>query len=949
MENILGTHRVSTRIVISTVYAALILLACVFPTTRAVNNQLTYSVTEEQPTGAFVGNVAQDSGITEDYIHAPEILSQLGYKFLSDPSNNFVIDNRTGIIRTRAVIDREASCSQAELCTVKLDVAIILPTDISIVKINVEIIDINDNEPQFPMPSITHEILESASPGISFVIPTALDTDGPTFDVQHYELVSASTKFDLQIKDKVDGSQEVRLVLAEDLDRESEDRYSLQILAYDGSSPSKSGSVAITVRVLDANDNNPVFRNTTYEVAIPENHPPQSAIVRVEATDADIGPNGEVQYSFSEQTQTDFGKQFGIRTNSGVVYVKGQIDYEEAAVYHLGIVAQDKGPDSLPADATVIVRIQDLNDNAPEITVNTLTAAGTDVAEIAENSALGTFVAHVTVEDKDEGKNGQFNCTLNDQQFELLHVFEAYKILTAGALDRERRSQYNLALQCKDGGSQPQIAVSHLKVIVTDVNDHTPVFSKSSYPATILESNYVGAPIVTVNATDGDINKNAEIQYELPEIVSRMFHINAITGRITAAIPFDRELQETYIFNVIARDQGSPARSSMAQVIVTIQDINDRAPEFTQSTYQFPIEEDVVEARVIGTVQAHDEDKAPYNDFAYSIFPSGSAREMFSVDENTGEFRAMMTLDREVESTHSVIVLAKDRGSPPQVGSATVLVQVGDINDNPPIFDFPKGSNNTVHISVRASVGHVVTRLRSHDMDFGNNAKTTYYITEGNEEHFFSLDPNLGIISLTKDISESGVESFKLSVTVRDHGTPPRSMNSTLNIIVNTTMAHEEDSPISGNNFIIVITLACASGIVTIVLITAIVIIRRQDADKKAHKYNCRMEALKILATSKDTSRDSMDCGTGPGVTTAEINHKNGKKEVSFSMDIEDEKLENKNKSAQSWPSTIDPRVLQVSAMEETNRALSLQSLLKTCGFCNKLRLCAYTCDMHHK
>ena len=146
------------------------------------------------------------------------------------------------------------------------------------------------------------------------------------------------------------------------------------------------------------------------------------------------------------------------------------------------MTARDRGPDSLAADATVVVRVKDINDNAPQITVNTLSAS--NLAEISEDAKQGTFVAHITVVDPDSGMKGQFNCSLNDNHFRLQQLYSnEYQIVTLGLLDREVRPTYNLALMCEDYGLDPQVSIKHIEVAVVDVNDNTPIFRQATYTA----------------------------------------------------------------------------------------------------------------------------------------------------------------------------------------------------------------------------------------------------------------------------------------------------------------------------------------------------------------------------------------------------------------------------------------------------------------------------------
>jgi hypothetical protein len=193
--------------------------------------------------------------------------------------------------------------------------------------------------------------------------------------------------------------------------------------------------------------------------------------------------------------------------------LQGVIDHEKTAIYQLVVVASDRGHDPLSSEATVVVRVEDLNDNAPALSIRTL--SGSNSAEIPESSPIGTFVAHVTVVDQDSGANGRVNCSVSHPTaFGLIQKYATeYQLVTAAVLDRERTAQYGLTIRCQDGGGTriaggvggggpgrvSRVTQATLQVVVLDVNDNAPVFSQTSYQGSIIENNYIGVSVVQVN------------------------------------------------------------------------------------------------------------------------------------------------------------------------------------------------------------------------------------------------------------------------------------------------------------------------------------------------------------------------------------------------------------------------------------------------------------------
>ncbi len=820
------------------------------PSDDEIQGEIRYNISEELQPGTFVGNVIQDADLGTRF--GDDRVAQMKIRFLSKPDLDLTIEENSGVIRTGGRIDRDEICPSQDECDFKLDMVAIIPGTnfLEIIKASVSVIDMNDNWPNFPVTELREQIIESADRGTSFLIPTPADPDSGRLGIQSYVLQPASDVFTLVVNKKMDGAIEVRLVLEGELDREVQDTYEFQIIAHDGGDPPKSGSIDVIITVEDANDNDPVFDNSTYEVSLYENVPVGTTIIQVHATDKDKGRYGQVLYRFSPTTEENYGHVFGITNTTGEVFVKGIIDYEVNSIYHLSISAYDQGPDSLPGDTTVIVKVQDINDNAPQITVNTLAATGTDTASIVEDADLDTFVAYITVIDPDSGVNGQFSCSLNDNHFSLKRIGQGeYKVVTKAFLDRETRSTYNLAVMCEDEGRETQVAIKHIHIEVVDVNDNAPVFNQKSYAAEVRENNPVGAAIVQVNATDKDSGINAEIIYSTDDSAKDSFAIDPSTGAITAKTVFDREQVQQFQFEVYASDKGTPSHTSTALVFVNINDVNDEVPRFSQATYSFGVHENSPIGTEVGVVHAIDLDSEAYNQFEFSFQPNEASMEKFSIDKETGKIVTKAVLDREKEQLHILTVIAADKGAPQITSTATVSVYVADENDNDPVFEYPSKYNNTVYISNRVPEGFVLTRLQAHDKDIGRNGNLTFSFYDGNDKNYFRLDSATGAISVNMKLTHISYEIFEFKVVVRDQGIPERMDTGNLNIVVNRSIGYplgkEKSSSLLGPNATIVISLSCVSGVIVLCLVVAIVLLRRNDHRDKHNKY---VETSKVIS-----------------------------------------------------------------------------------------------------
>ena len=884
---------------------------------------LRYTVSEEGESGIFVGDVFQDADLFGKYDGDDAILSQLRFRFLRSDQPKFVIDNRTGVIRTAGPIDRETrdlSCNNKDSCDIKLDVAVQPVLYFQIVKVTVEILDINDHYPQFSERRVIHSVPESTLPDSSLLTLNVQDLDSPMNSIQRFELLPASSSmFRVTSSSQMDGSIEIKLKLQESLDRESSNEHNLRIVAYDGGSPAKTGSVDVQLLVLDTNDNSPTFDSPTYEVSIPENVQIPQAVIKVHASDPDSGSNGEIVYGFSASTLRNYEDMFSIDESTGEILLISSVDYEQTSVYTLGVTALDRGPSPISADALVVVTILDVNDHAPEITINTLATDGSENAVVPENAPIRTFVSHFSVNDRDSGENAGVSCYLDSSHFSLEFMYDnEYQMLTLTEFDREALSQYSVKIICRDNGTPPLTSETTVLVDVSDINDYAPEFEQNLYNAELLENSFEGAVATKVKAIDYDSGINAEIVYSIADSVKSLFAINPVSGEIQARVGIDREQVDKFEFEVYATDKGVPPRSAIANVVIHIQDVNDMKPVFNQPNYSFGVFENEEPGTEVGILQAEDGDSFPFNQFTYKFSRPNDA---FFLDANNGRITTRRVLDREEHSVYHLIAVATDDGISMHSSSTVSLsIYIADHNDNYPSFVFPNRVNNSVYVAKDVPFGYIVTRISATDRDIGNNARVTYSIVAGNTDEAFDMDYDRGTILVNKDLAAYEETSFVLNVSAEDSGVPSYKTWSMLTITINGSLVLQPPPtaspvPLGGNNLVIVIALASTSGVITIILVMAIICIRRQDRNRDTSngKYNCRMEALKFINITKRNKLmggSSSSGSTSNGSDTGDSVNRS-KKEVSFSIEENSADL-SQDKSRKSWCSVIDHQTLQV-------------------------------------
>lgn len=299
-------------------------------------------------------------------------------------------------------------------------------------------------------------------------------------------------------------------------------------------------------------------------------------------------------------------------------------------------------------------------------------------------------------------------------------------------LDRETCDYYDLTVVVNDNGTPSASATTHVIVNVLDANDNDPMFLHDAYEFTVDEDVRRNAVIGVVSASDVDLGINAEIKYNLipdnssfyvnpnsgefdwPEIFSHFYCFllllslkilknllenknsipkfkkkNQKTGEIITREALDREQHASYDFVIEARDQGTPFRSSRAQVRIHINDINDNAPEIVDP------QEDVVSVREeqpLGTyvvrIRAIDRDNGYNATITYSILKGrdSDGYGLFSIDSSTGIIRTRVALDHEERSIYRLAIAANDGGKPSKQTVRLLRVEVLNLNDNRPTF-----------------------------------------------------------------------------------------------------------------------------------------------------------------------------------------------------------------------------------------------------------------------
>uniref|UniRef100_A0A8C2QGL6 Protocadherin beta 20 n=1 Tax=Cricetulus griseus TaxID=10029 RepID=A0A8C2QGL6_CRIGR len=658
---------------------------------RASTESLHYSVEEETEVGSFVANLARDLGLG-----VAELSSRDARVVLDDNKKHLHLNLLTGDMLLSERLDREELCGSTQPCVLPFQV--VLENPLQFYRAELHVRDINDHSPMFLDKEITIKMPESATIGSTFLIENVQDLDIGSNSLQEYS-ISPNSHFYVKIHDGGNGKIYPELVLDRALDHEEESELRLTLTALDGGSPPRSGTTSILIKVLDINDNAPEFAQSLYEVQVPEDMPIGSSIIAISAKDLDLGNYGIISYSFLQASE-GIRKTFDINPTSGEVNLRSLLDFEVIQSYSVNIQATDGG--GLSAKCTLLVKVLDINDNAPEVTISSITNT------IPEN-ASETLVALFSVRDQDSGDNGRILCSIQDDlPFILKPTFKNFfTLLSEKALDRESKAEYNITITVTDLGT-PRLTTQHtITVQVSDVNDNAPAFTETSYTLFVQENNSPALHIGTISATDSDSGSNAHITYSLlpthdPQLaLSSLISINADNGQLFALRALDYEALQTFEFRVGATDQGLPALSSQALVRVLVLDANDNAP-FVLHPLQnasAPCTELLPRAAepgyLITKVVAVDRDSGQNAWLSFQLLKATEPG-LFTVWAHNGEVRTSRLLSERDAPKHRLLLLVKDNGDPPRSASVTLQVLVVD-GFSQPYLPLPEVAHEPAH------------------------------------------------------------------------------------------------------------------------------------------------------------------------------------------------------------------------------------------------------------
>nr|XP_032643953.1 cadherin-23 [Chelonoidis abingdonii] len=664
----------------------------------------------------------------------------------------FAVDFKTGAVKVKSSLNRELVATYEVTISVHDNASDVVDRSVSVpnAKLTVNVLDVNDNTPRFrPFGAtyFTERIVEGATPGTTLISLSAVDPDKGANGQITYELLNLSPEGYARLEDLSAG----KVIANSTVDYEEVQWLNFTVRASDNGSPRRSAEIPVYLQIVDINDNNPIFSQTSYQKPVFEDVPLGTVILRVRATDADSGRFALIQYNLG-----DGEGKFGINPNTvcvlqGDIYVLSALDREKKDHYTLTAVARDN-PGDISSNrrensVQVLITVLDINDFRPQFAKRQFSTS------MYENEPAGTSVITMTAIDLDEGDNGVVTYSIEGPGV------EAFKIDKNSGLITSRRhlqsyERFNLTVVATDKGRPPLWGTTMLQVEVIDINDNRPVFVRPPN-GTILhikEEIPLRSNVYEVYATDKDEGLNGAVQYNLLKTGAgnkdwEYFSIDSSSGLIQTARRLDREKQAVYNLIIVACDQGLPAYETMQPLQVALDDIDDNEPIFLRPPRSSPqyqalsVPEHSRPGTIVGNVTGAVDADEGSNAIVYYFIAAGNRENNFKLSQE-GKLQVLRDLDRETEPYYSIIVKASsNRNWTPSRGHRAARIQdldpstdttlqevrifLDDINDQPPRFS---KSEYTAGVATDAKVGSELIRVVALDSDVGNNSLVLYNI-----------------------------------------------------------------------------------------------------------------------------------------------------------------------------------------------------------------------------
>ena len=699
-------------------------------------------------TDPIVTFITEDAAINELVLVIGVIdidANMLSYRLENENvQGTFIIDPSSGAVFLAAALDRE-KVGVYEMTIVVTEVRDSPGperSDSALLVIN--IMDVNDNSPSCDVTlPVVVSISESLQPGSSILQFNCSDPDANENGTVTYSL---SDDFGVLAV-----SSDGNLMLMNNLNSTDVSTLATAVIVSDQGSPPRLTMYQVTILISSKNQNIPTFLNLPATVELSEATPIHDVIFTTLAFDPDRGSFGQIHYQI---TGGNSGGNFAIFPNTGAILIAEKLNFFQQQTYNLTISASD-------SDSTVTelltVQVRDANEYPPDCSSVLI------IASIAESlSPNQSLSQQLSCSDDDEGPNGNIVFTIQSgNEGNVFEILDNGTIIVIQMLDFEIVQEYELVVEVTDSGSPPLSVNVTVVVIVIPVNEHSPIFSELLYTAIISEDANLGMSVVQVSATDNDLSSHphGEVVYTILDLEQPVFSISR-TGLLQVAGNLDREQRDFYNFTVQASDQGLPPRLGLTTVEVSITDVDDNAPRFSQDFYIATLNQTTETGTPVLTVTCSDPD-AGINGTVVLSFDISSDSRFFEI-QPSGQITVREDLP--ISKTYSFTVFCTELG--PANFFDTAIISVLVLTDSNITFN-PSNSYNT---SLPEDTVPVFNILQVNATISTDVALTYTLLTERTP---FSLNETTGSLQLIAPLDYESTRSYVLQIQVSDNGSPP--------------------------------------------------------------------------------------------------------------------------------------------------------------------------------
>ncbi|XP_053894401.1 cadherin-related family member 2 [Malaclemys terrapin pileata] len=738
----------------------------------------------------------------------------------------------------------------------------------SVAYLSVNVVDKPDLAPQFLNEPYVGSVPENCPLGTPVLTVWAIDRDKGVNYALNYSLLNASVPFAI---DLATGTITVRSAL--DREQLSSEEVLLEVLAQEENldiyGQVAQASTTVTVQVTDVNDNTPQF----YDCELPacdfaatpqsrfggslEEHSSAGVPVRdlhIVAHDPDKGSNGAFELQLQGPDAASFSVSPTRITGTGAVQVlvkhSSTVDYERVPVMTVEIVANDtRNPGNCCSIATVTIQLLDINDHSPEFKQSTYWL------QVPENSPAGTVISTITATDPDSGGFGRITYRLLPES--MLHIFAVNAssgevlVRNGSFLDRETRTPYYVTLQAVDGGNMT--GSTFLEITLQDANDNAPVISGSYNIFINEEQENISVQIQAFDSDEPGTN-NSRLRFQLePGAFSANFTIDPTTGVLRSVGALDREalepaLKGKVVVTVRVHDLGVPQLSSLVNVTITVEDVNDNAPVFLNEPYAFSVREGLAGA-FVGSVEAEDADQTEvHHRISFQLVSSSGSSNFLlrSIRLGPGHYQGNLSLDPDVALDYdrlsparfTLTVQAENTGTGDALNAVpcTVQVQVLDVNDEPPTL--VPASPQDVSVAEDAKPG-LLTTLQASDLDTNHSLHfqelgLACYKGAGTAGHvcqdWFYLEPNGSVFLNSSQLDYEACDRVTIALRVEDTHTEegnPYSNNATLRVLISDVNDNSPEFLRINDTFVVVPEVSPVD--------LPVAVVKARDADSRPH------------------------------------------------------------------------------------------------------------------